>query len=135
MQSGCKADKETADIHKQVEKQFPHKTKELIRATRVKPRGESLDIPGVNSIGEQTALRSGMLGECRTVIQSISGVRLQEKWMKLPRKAFIAHQKMYNGESDDEARNFTCHLYLHPMTPSDTIVNASSYPVDEYKMR
>ena len=115
----------TADTFKQVEKNFPHKIKELVRATRVKPPGEDARIPGVNSIGEQTALRTGMLGEAKSKIVTNSGVRVDCTILKLTKKAFIAHHKMYFGESHDEANNFTCHLYLHPMTPSNTIVNLS----------
>jgi len=125
MQQGNKKDKDTAQIHKEVEKQFPDKTKQLIRATRVKPAGEPLGIPGVNSIGEQTSLRTGMLGECKTQIESLSSVRVQDKWLQLAKKPYIAHLKLYYGESDEEANNFTCHLYLPPMTPSTTIVNGS----------
>ena len=125
MLMGNKESKEAADTFKQVEKHFPHKIKELVRATRVKPEGEDPRIPGVNSLCEQTSLRIGMLGEAKSKIVTSSGVSLHCSILKLPKKAYIAHQKMYYGESDDEAKNLTCHLYLHPMTPSNTIVNAS----------
>ena len=44
-----------------------------------------------------------MLGEAKGKIVTNSGVRMETTVLKLPKKAYIAHQKMYYGESDDEA--------------------------------
>ena len=130
-----KEDKNVAAIHKEVEKKFSHKTKELIRLTRVKPDGEAIAIPGVNSIGAQTSMMSGMLGKYKQEVTAACGIRNQDSWMELPKKPFIAHQIYQNGETPEEAINFTCHLYLNSVLFSNTKVNASQCPLDGYNMR
>ena len=86
-----------------IEKEYPHKAKEAIRAGRVKPAGEDPNIPGVNCLGDGAVARMGIIAIYEDRVTAHSGVRNRATVMKLPKKAFISQTMIFWGESRDEA--------------------------------
>ncbi len=87
-----------------MERNHPDKMRETYRAARIKPDGESIDIPGVQNLGESILAISSCFARYQRQTTFRHGLKNFADLENMSYKRFMAYQRWQCGEEKEDAQ-------------------------------
>jgi len=115
----CRGDADGAAEMKTMMRDNPDKFRMLMRACRIKAKGEPDTLPGVNTEDQQMEKVRQMFAEFHVEFQRSHGQRAIGTLMNLTEKQFLAHRQYREGDTREEAQQ----LWDHHVTTGRAMIN------------
>lgn len=100
----CAGDKKSKEAMHSMMRDDPVKFRQICASCRVKPQGESPEIPGVQTVNQRKEMIEDAVATFIVTFQRTHGSRAVAGLMSLSKKRFLAFRKNIEGDTEEEAQ-------------------------------